>query len=154
MHVYGREFSSCCSRHAAEQAAYPAYGLTRTKPNYPVKRDARVEHIALDIRLDHANDAADAEALLRFSVIEPRLSVLKLDSRELRIRSVRDEKNNALEFTVTLSAPVGRPVTVQLDTADGSATAADNWPAWKSARASTAHFRFRCSSLSRKPSVC
>jgi aminopeptidase N len=68
------------------------------KPQWAPPRDYNIEHLIMDWTVDLEEERVDAISKLKFSVITPEISKVFLHAAELNISSIRDSKDNELEW--------------------------------------------------------
>jgi leukotriene-A4 hydrolase len=88
--------------------------VARDIHSYARPNEARVTHVALDLRADFAAKTLSGSSTLTLSRA-PGAEQIVLDTSELNIQSVTDKSGHALQFLLGDNNPIlGRPLTVQL----------------------------------------
>ena len=88
--------------------------VARDVHSYARPNEARVTHVALDLRADFAAKTLSGSSTLTLSRA-PGAEQIVLDTSELTIQSVTDKSGRALQFSLgDNNAILGRPLSVQL----------------------------------------
>ncbi|MBW3628340.1 MAG: M1 family metallopeptidase [Gemmatimonadetes bacterium] len=94
----------------------PAPAMARDIHSFARPEEARVSHVAIDLRADFAQKRLDGTATLDV-VVAPDAQRLIVDTRGLEIQRVSSAGHSALRWTLGEADPVlGRPLTIQLPT--------------------------------------